>query len=105
MKHPVAHAKELADAILGDTIAAGQIKEYISNDHLIELLGIEWPDEPEQVAAPTDIFAFTDSEIVDEAFDRDLEQAMLDKLSTNMLLCELKSRGVSIEAITDFYAK
>jgi hypothetical protein len=81
MKHPTAHAKELADAILGDRIAAGQIKEYISNDQLFDILGIEFPDLPEP------------------------EEDDITDWTSNEMLCELKRRGITLATIEAYYKK
>lgn len=41
MKHPLYAAREIADAILQDPIAARQVKEYINPDSLRLLLDID----------------------------------------------------------------
>jgi flagellar biosynthesis/type III secretory pathway protein FliH len=40
MDHPMTEAKKIADAIRNDPVAASQVKEFISHETLIELLGL-----------------------------------------------------------------
>lgn len=89
-------AREIAEAITGDVLAAAQVKEYVSNDRLIELLGIDLPEEPEQVNKETDASFLTSSEILDEVFNRDLEDKILDELHTDFLILNLRNRGVIV---------
>lgn len=103
MKHPSAHAKELADAILSDTIAAGQIKEYIPSAQLVELLGIELPEPP--VPEELTIDDFSDRDILDEITHRLLVEDVLEKATTTAMLTELKARMVNLTTIQDFYKK
>lgn len=46
MQHPLKTAKELAQDLRNDQVAAGQIKEHIRADDLYDLLGLEAP-QPE----------------------------------------------------------
>lgn len=79
-QHPLKTARDLADALRQDTVAAGQIKEHIKPKELYELLGLEAPQpEPETIQdalaqagfsrreALTSVCKyFTESEVIEE---------------------------------------
>lgn len=96
-------ARELANALDSDPIAASQIKEYLSAERLIELLEIQLPEPPE----PDEpcISDFRDKEIVSEVINRDLQDEVLEECSDNDLMLELVARKVTLETITAFYRR
>jgi hypothetical protein len=49
-EHPMCLARSIAKLLEADLIATGQVKEHVSQDRLIEILGIEL--EPEVIIEP-----------------------------------------------------
>ena len=90
MIHPTYTARDIATLIDNDPIMASQIKEFIRQDRIIELLGIELPEPPPP--PDPDIDDFSDQEIIYEVRARALRAEVLEQTSSDMLMKEISSR-------------
>lgn len=90
MTHPTYTARDIASLIDNDPIMASQIKEFIQNDRLIELLCLELPEPPPQ--PEPDIDDFSDDDLLAEVRFRALMADVLEEASSEMLIDELKTR-------------
>lgn len=76
MFHPSLIAKDIADAIKSDRVAASQVLEYISRQELVEALGLEPSNE--------DLFEMVEERLIAGKVDPKTRLQLMQKLGEEL---------------------